>query len=172
MKTEDIGTKIMITGCCGSGKSTLSRKLADRTGLPLFHLDMIWWRSDESHISRDDFDRILTEIIAGARWIIEGDYSRTYEARLRVCNTLIFLDYDEETCMEGLRQRVGQKRSDIPWVERRLEQELVDLVYSYRQDKRPELLSLLEQYPEKQVIVFHTRAEAEAWLETIGSRPE
>jgi len=172
LKTEDIGTKIMITGCCGSGKSTLSRKLADRTGLPLFHLDMIWWRSDESHISRDDFDRILTEIIAGARWIIEGDYSRTYEARLRVCNTLIFLDYDEETCMEGLRQRVGQKRSDIPWVERRLEQELVDLVYSYRQDKRPELLSLLEQYPEKQVIVFHTRAEAEAWLETIGSRPE
>ena len=38
---------------------------------------------DESHISRDDFDRILTEIIAGERWIIEGDYSRTYEARLQ-----------------------------------------------------------------------------------------
>ncbi len=74
--------------------------------------------------------------------------------------------------MEGLRQRVGQKRSDIPWVERRLEQELVDIVYSYRQEKRPKLLSLLEQYPEKRVLVFHTRAEADAWLETIGLGPE
>ena len=172
MKTEDIGIKIMITGCCGSGKSTLARKLADRTGLPLLHLDMIWWRPDESHIPQEDFDRILTELTAGKRWIIEGDYSRTYEVRLRSCDTLIFLDYDEETCMAGLSQRVGQNRSDIPWVEQRLEQELVDLVYSYRQDKRPKLLSLLEQYPEKQTLIFHTRAEADAWLETIGVRPE
>ncbi len=70
--------------------------------------------------------------------------------------------------MEGLRWRVGQKRSDIPWVERKLEQELVDLVYSYRKDRRPRLLSLLERYPEKRVLVFHTRAEADAWLETIA----
>ena len=166
MNIEDIGTKIMITGCCGSGKSTLSRKLSDCTGLPLFHLDMIWWRPDETNIPQDEFDRILMELTAGDQWIIEGDYSLTYEARLRACDTLIFLDYDEETCMEGLRQRVGQKRSDIPWVEKRLEQELVDLVYSYRQDKRPKLLSLLEQYPEKRVLIFHNRTEADAWLKT------
>ena len=74
--------------------------------------------------------------------------------------------------MTGLRQRVGQKRSDIPWVERKLEQELVDIVYSYRQDNRPKLLSLMEKYPEKRTLVFHTRAEADAWLETIGIEPE
>lgn len=167
-----MGTKIMITGCCGSGKSTLSRRLADMTGLPLYHLDMIWWRPDESHILREDFDRILTELTARDRWIIEGDYSRTYEIRLRACDTLIFLDYDEETCMEGLRQRVGQKRSDIPWVEQRLDQELVDMVYGYRQDKRPRLLALLEQYPGKHVLVFHTREEADAWLGKVSARPE
>ena len=167
-----MGTKIMITGCCGSGKSTLSRKLADMTDLPLYHLDMIWWRPDESHIPREVFDRILTELTEGDRWIIEGDYSRTYEIRLRACDTLIFLDYDEETCMEGLRQRVGQKRSDIPWVEQRLDQELVDMVCSYRQDKRPKLLDLMEQYPGKQVLVFHNRTEADAWLETVSAGPD
>lgn len=167
MKTESIGTKIMITGCCGSGKSTLSRKLADRTGLPLYHLDLVWWRPDETHIPREEFDRKLEAILAGDRWIVEGDYSRTYEPRLQACDTLIFLDYDEETCMTGLRQRVGQKRSDIPWVEQRLDQELVDMVYSYRQDKRPRLLALLEQYPEKRVFTFRSRAEADAWLEAL-----
>ena len=90
MEPEGVGTKITITGCCGSGKSTLAHRLADRTGLPLFHLDMIWWRPDESHISQAEFDKILTELTAEEHWIIEGDYSRTYEVRLRTCDTLIF----------------------------------------------------------------------------------
>ena len=164
-----LGERIAVTGCCGSGKSTLSRKLRALTGLPLFHLDMIWWRPDETHISRAEFDRRLAEILAGERWIVEGDYSRTYEPRILACDTLIFLDYDEETCLEGLRTRVGQKRSDIPWVEQRLEQELVDLVYSYRRDKRPKLLALLEQYPEKRVLIFKTRADTDAWLASLAS---
>ena len=167
MKQERLGSKIAIVGCCGSGKSTLSRKLCDCTGLPLYHLDMIWWRPDETHISREAFDQRLDGILKGERWIVEGDYSRTYEPRLRACDTLIFLDYDEETCMEGLRTRVGQKRSDIPWVEQKLEQELVDFVYSFRRDNRPRLLALLERYPEKQALLFKTRAETETWLERV-----
>ena len=85
MKQEILGNKIIILGCCGSGKSTLSRKLSDRTGLPLYHLDMIWWRPDETHIPREEFDRKLGEILAGERWIVEGDYRRTYEPRIRAC---------------------------------------------------------------------------------------
>ena len=167
MKQEILGNKIIILGCCGSGKSTLSRKLSDRTGLPLYHLDMIWWRPDETHIPREEFDRKLGEILAGERWIVEGDYSRTYEPRIRACDTLIFLDYDEETCMEGLRTRVGQKRSDFPWVEQKLEQELVDLVWSYRRDSRPRLLALLDQYPQKRALIFKTRAAADTWLDQL-----
>ena len=49
-----LGRKIMVIGCPGSGKSTLSRELRDITGLPLFHLDNIWWKPDRSHISREE----------------------------------------------------------------------------------------------------------------------
>ena len=69
--------------------------------------------------------------------------------------------------MEGLRTRVGQKRSDIPWVEQKLEQELVDLVWSYRRDSRPRLLALLDQYPQKRALIFKTRAAADAWLDQL-----
>ena len=167
MKTDGIGTKIMITGCCGSGKSTLSRKLADRTGLPLFHLDMIWWRPDESHIPREDFDRILAELTAGERWIIEGDYSRTYEVRIRAADTVIFLDYPEAVCMDGIRARVGQPRPDMPWKESTLDPELVALVQNYCRDNRPALLALLQKYPEKQTLIFPSRQEADRWLSRL-----
>ena len=48
--------KVIIIGCPGAGKSTFARKLKDRTGLPLFYLDMIWHKADGTNISRDEFD--------------------------------------------------------------------------------------------------------------------
>lgn len=167
MKTTEIGNKVLVLGSCGAGKSTFARKLHERTGLPLVHLDLVWWRPDATHISREEFDRRLEAILSGDRWIIDGDYRRTYEPRIRACDTVIFLDYDEESCLRGLRQRVGEKRPDIPWVEQKLEPELVELVSRYRADSRPKLLALLAQYPEKGTVIFRTREEAEAWLQGI-----
>ena len=38
--------KVLILGCPGAGKSTFARKLRDKTGLPLYYLDMIWHKPD------------------------------------------------------------------------------------------------------------------------------
>lgn len=162
-----IGSKILVMGSCGAGKSTFARRLHEITGLPLVHLDLVWWKPDATNISREEFDRRLEEIVSGDRWIIDGDYRRTYELRVRACDTVIFLDYDAETCIRGLSQRVGQKRPDIPWVEQSLDPELVELARRYKTDSRPRLLALLERYPEKQTVIFHTREEADAWLESL-----
>ena len=165
MKKTLIGNRIIVLGCSGSGKSTFARKLAAKTGLPLVHLDNVWWRADRTHISRDEFDRALDGLLQGEGWIMDGDYSRTYEVRIRAADTVIFLDYDEETCMDGILSRIGQDRPDIPWTESTLDPELVTLVQNYRRDNRPALLALLAQYPEKQVITFTSRAEAARWLD-------
>ncbi len=163
-KTGRIGNRILVLGSCGSGKSTFARRLHERTGLPLVHLDMVWWRPDQTHISREEFDRRLEELTQGERWILDGDYSRTYELRIRACDTVVVLDYSEETCLRGLARRVGQKRPDIPWVEERLEPELVAGVRRWRQDCRPKLTALLAKYPEKRTVFFRTREQADAWL--------
>ena len=76
-----LGQKIIVIGCPGSGKSTFSKKLHDITGLPLFHLDNINWNSDKSHISREEFDQRLDEILRRDKWIIDGNYNRTFEVR-------------------------------------------------------------------------------------------
>ena len=55
--------KTLVLGCSGSGKSTFAVKLHNVTGLPLFHLDNVWWRPDRTHISRDEFDAKLEELL-------------------------------------------------------------------------------------------------------------
>ena len=69
--------------------------------------------------------------------------------------------------MDGITERVGKYRSDIPWTEQELDPELVDMVKNYDKVKKPLLLSLLEKYQDKDIVVFHTREEAEAYLESF-----
>ena len=156
--------KVLVLGCSGSGKSTFAVKLHNITGLPLYHLDNVWWKPDRTHISRDEFDTKLEELVNRESWIIDGDYSRTYERRIAACDTIIFLDYGEEVCLKGITERVGKERRDIPWTENKLDPELVDLVKRYELENKPKLLELFHKYPEKCVITFHSRAEAESWL--------
>ena len=167
MEKPSIGNRIIVLGCPGSGKSTFARALAARTGLPLIHLDSVWWRADGSHISRDEFDRALSELLAGEKWIIDGDYSRTYEVRLRAADTVIFLDYPEDVCMAGIVGRVGEERPDMPWTESTLDPELVAMVKNYARDNRPVLLDLLRRYADRQVLVFTDRTRADRWLSEL-----
>ena len=161
---ETPGKRILVLGCPGSGKSTLARELQRRTGLPLIHLDRIWWRADHTHISREDFDERLREILQGESWIIDGDYSRTYEPRFLACDSVVFLDLDEESCRRGIAERIGQSRTDVPWTEDRFDPALEEQVANYCRENRPKLYGLIAKYPEKRVFVFRTRGEAEAWL--------
>ena len=159
--------RIVILGCPGSGKSMFARELRKRTGLPLVHLDNIWWKPDRTHITREAFDERLSAVLKEDAWIVDGNYSRTYEMRVAACDTVIFLDYDEDVCMRGIRDRVGKPRTDMPWTEQTLDPELVELVRRYRTENRPVLQALLARYPDKNILVFRNRAEADAWLASI-----
>ena len=130
----------------------------------MIHLDNVWWRPDRTHLTREEFDRTLETLLRGERWIIEGEYGRTAETRIRACDTVIFLDFDEDVCMDGIIGRIGRERADIPWVESGLDPELAELVRNYRAERRPAVLALLKKYPEKRAIVFKTRDEADDWL--------
>lgn len=157
--------KIIVIGCSGSGKSTFSISLQKKTNLPIFHLDNIWWKEDRTHIQREEFDEKLNAICKKDKWIIDGNYSRTLEVRFSSCDTVIFLDYDTELCLDGITKRVGKHRQDIPWVEEKLNPELVNFVKSFKEVERPKIYALMERYPEKTYIIFKDRIEATTWLE-------
>ena len=159
--------KIIVLGCSGSGKSTFAEQLQNITKLPLYHLDNIWWKPDRTHISRDEFDRKLDDLINRDNWIIDGDYSRTYEKRIAACDTVFFLDYDVEVFLQGIIDRVGKERRDIPWTDNKLDPELVKLVKNYEIEDKPVLIELFNKYSDKDIIMLHSREEANALLKNM-----
>ena len=95
--------RILVIGCPGAGKSTFARALRDLTGLPLHYLDQIWHRPDGTQISPSAFDARLSEILRQERWIVDGNYLRTLELRLRHCDTVFLLDYPPFGLPDGRR---------------------------------------------------------------------
>lgn len=159
--------KVIIIGCPGAGKSTFARKLKEKTGLPLFYLDMIWHKPDGTNISRDEFDRKIKGIMKKEQWILDGNYIRTLEMRLKECDTVFLLDYPLELCLEGASSRIGKERPDMPWIESELDLEFRQFIVDFPKDSLPKIYELLKKYEkEKELHIFRKREDAEEYLRT------
>ena len=159
--------KVMVIGCPGSGKSTFARALHERMGLPLFYLDMMYWNADKTTVDKAIFRHRLSEALQKSEWIIDGNYGSTMELRMQSCDTVFFLDYPTEVCLDGIRNRRGKPRPDMPWVETEEDAEFVEFIQSYNQQSRPHVMELLRQYPEKNVFIFQNRDEADDFLNSL-----
>ena len=163
-----IGKKIVIVGCPGSGKSMLARRLHERTGLPVVHLDNVFWKPDKTHISKEEFDNKLAELLKADEWILDGNYSRTLKVRLERADTVIVLDYPLDVCIAGAKARVGTKRDDLPWVEEEFDKEFEEWIKDFPTTEMPKVYGILQEFgKDKNIYVFRSREEADAWLENL-----
>ena len=157
--------KIIVIGCPGSGKTTFAEKLCDKIEIPLFYLDAIWHKPDRTHISRDEFDVRLDEILKLESWIIDGNYSRTVERRIEACDTVFLFDLPTEVCLEGATLRLGKGRYDIPWIDTALDPKLKEEIENFTVKNLPIIYDLLEKYKDgRNIVIFKDRAETERYL--------
>ena len=156
--------KIIVIGCPGSGKSVFSRALHVKTGIPLYHLDMMYWNADKTVVEKGVFRARLSAALDRDEWIIDGNYGSTMEQRIAACDTVFFLDYPLEVCLDGIKSRVGKPRDDMPWVETEMDEEFVGFVKSYNSESRPKVLALLDKYRDKDIVTFTSREQADGFL--------
>ena len=158
--------KAIVIGCPGSGKTTFSNKLADKTKTELFYLDRIWHLPDKTNVSREEFDQKLAEILKKEEWIVDGNYQRTLETRLKECDTVFLFDLPTEVCIEGAIERIGKVRPEMPWVETELDPEFREQIEGFKTTTLPEIYALLDTYKDgRNITVFHSRAEADDYLQ-------
>lgn len=161
--------RIIVIGCPGSGKSTFSKQLHQLTGLPLFHLDLLNWNADRTVVEKHIFRKRLEDTVRQDAWIIDGNYGSTIELRLQACDTVFFLDYPLEVCLDGIVTRRGQPRTDMPWVEaeNEIDEALIEFIRNYNIVSRPKVMDLFNKYADKKIVIFKNRREADQYLETL-----
>ena len=155
-----------MIGCPGSGKSTFSKSLHNVTGIPLFHLDMMFWNGDKTTVEKSVFLERLLKVIQNSEWIIDGNYGATMDLRMQACDTIVFLDYPLEVCLNGIKERRGKPRTDMPWIENEGEEdaEFIEFIKNYNEESRPKVMKLLDKYSDKDIFIFNNRDEAEEFL--------
>ena len=159
--------KVIVIGCPGSGKSTVSRALHNKTGIPLYHLDMIYWNADKTTVEKSVFFERLSSVLKKDEWIIDGNYGSTMELRMAACDPVIFLDYPLDGCLDGIKERRGKPRSDMPWIETEEDAEFVEFIKNYNEQQKPKVLELLEKYSDRNIIIFKSREQADEFLSQL-----
>ncbi|MBX8643269.1 MAG: topology modulation protein [Thermoplasmata archaeon] len=174
------GKRIIVVGSPGAGKSTISRAVSSATGLPLFHLDRLYWKPGWVPVRREKFLERVRAVIASPAWIIDGNYQSTFPERFEAADTVIFLDFSRIACIVGaLRRLVLDGRKERPDMTEGCEErfnrkflEFLLFIWSYQSTGRKETVSILnsEKSGGKTIYVLHNRKEANSLMRSIASR--
>jgi energy-coupling factor transporter ATP-binding protein EcfA2 len=85
--------RVVVIGTSGAGKSTLARTLAARLGCPYVELDAIHWLPGWVEKDPAEFRAGVSEAVAGAKWVVDGNYVRVRDLVWARATTIIWLDY-------------------------------------------------------------------------------
>ena len=141
--------RVMIIGCSGSGKTTLAKQLAERTGLPLIHLDREYWRPGWIEPDKAEWTARMEKLIAQPRWIMDGNYGSTLAARMAAADAVIFLDFPRLLCMRRVLARsiAGYGRAtQAEGCPERLDWEFLKYVWNWQRDSRPRVMKAIENF--------------------------
>ncbi len=162
--------KILVIGSGGSGKTTFARRLAACTGLPLIHLDALFWRPGWDPTPPAQWHSQVEELVCRAAWIMDGNYGGTLDIRLAACDAVVFLDIPRLVCLwRVLRRQLqhgGQNRAELrAGCPERLSWEFVKWIWTYPARRRGSILQRLSDLEDgKRVFVLRSSREMDGFL--------
>ena len=166
--------KIAILGITGSGKSTVSRRIAEKTRLSLFHMDALFWKSGWTEVPETEYIRGQAEILKNnPRWIIEGWINSKLVERIRQADLIVYLDYS------GLRAALRYAWRAVKYrkvARPELPPDCVDtfklrrfLIILFRGERREIEEALTMAHVESKVVRLASPSEMEQYLQTFNA---
>ena len=167
--------RIMIVGPPGSGKSTLARDLGAVLDLPVIHLDAHYWLPGWVEPPLDVWRERVRQLVLGETWILDGNYSDTFDLRLAVADTIVFLDLPRHICLTRVIARslrsFGRVRPDAaPGCRERLDVAFLRWVWAYPGQRRPAMVRRLDEVEgHMRVIWLRNAGDVRTFLRTLAA---
>lgn len=151
--------RVAVIGSPGAGKSTLSRELHEITGLPLVHLDREFWNRGWVEPDKNEFRKRILHRYQEERWIVDGHYASTMDARFARADTVFHLDYPTHICLRRLIGRMicnhGKDRPDCAGgCPERIQLEFLHYVATFRMKSHSRILETLARHPHLAIFSF------------------
>jgi len=165
--------RVSVVGCSGSGKTTLALALHEKTGLPVHHLDQLFWKPGWIGTTPEDFLPIVTELTLRDRWIIDGIYGRSMEVRFAAADIIIFLDLPRWRCLVNTVLRIlrdhGKVRPHMPpGCPEQFDLPFLMWIWNFNRTHRPGILEKLARYAAgRRVVILRSRREIAGFLSSL-----
>lgn len=162
--------RVLVIGSGGAGKSTLARRLGERLGLEVIHLDRFYWGAGWAEPEKEEWARKVEGLVEREAWVMDGNYSGTLARRLEACDAVVFLDLPRALCVWRVLKRVvtsrWRGRPDMAeGCRERFSLEFLKWIWAYPSRSRPKVLALIDAGSAgKRVFVLRSRAEVEKFL--------
>lgn len=167
---------MVVTGLAGAGKSTLSKELAARTGLPLVHLDLAFWQPGWTAPTDARWREIQREVLAGDEWIADGNYHETLDLRLELAESIVVLDLPWWLCSWRALRRGFEMWGELPqacdysrfrrW---RDEWRLAGRIWLHRHSDTEHERVIIEQHRSRVAVhVLRSKQEVSDFLDAVG----
>jgi adenylate kinase family enzyme len=136
------------------------------------HLDKLFWRPGWVNLTREEFDVVHNAAIEEKKWILDGNFDRTMEPRIRRCDTVVYLDFSRIACLCGVMKRIlttyGKVRPDMgDGCPERFDLAFLQWVWNFNKNKREKNYRLLEQYGDKRIYILKNRKQVKEFLESL-----
>lgn len=166
--------KIAVIGYSGAGKSTLARALGEWYGIPVLHFDRVHWSPGWQERDRGEAHRMVREFMEQPSWAIDGNYTKfEYERRLAEADEIILLLFPRLICFIRAWKRYfqyrGRSRADMSeGCPEKMDPEFMWWILwkGRTRRKRTEFRQIVEQYPEK-TVVLKSQKDIDRYLEGL-----
>jgi hypothetical protein len=164
MKGRRVMRRIVVIGPLAAGKSTLAVQLGRLLGIPVHHLDWLYWGDTWTPTPPAEWQAMLDRIVADESWIIDGNFTSSLPQRLAAADTVIYLDLPPLTsAIRATRRRILHRWRPAPGTpggaRPMFNAQLFRWISAFPSQNRPYLLGQLTRPPvaDKTIILRNQR---------------
>jgi adenylate kinase family enzyme len=162
--------RVLVVGISCAGKTTLAQRLAEATRLPLIHLDREHWLPGWQEPPRAEWRARVAVLAAADAWIMDGNYTGSFDIRMPRADAIVWLDYRPVKCIARVLGRVaanwGCSRADMAeGCPERLDRKFLLYIWHFRQKYRPHIERAITNFG-AHAKVFRVTRDAE-WIPVI-----